>query len=137
MSSHACLDSILTRLSLPLSSLSAFVTPLALNTPASMPSSEPPVSESAELPAYLAIEFLADAAAEEARGSGREKEERERKAKEAAEVRLLPLVIGPSVSRTDVRDLQLFRSLVEYDPIRREYWRFSARQAEASVAMVA
>ncbi|TNY23470.1 hypothetical protein DMC30DRAFT_414158 [Rhodotorula diobovata] len=110
------LRGILTRLSLPLSSLSAFVTPLALNTPASMPSSEPPVSESAELPAYLAIEFLADAAAEEARGSGREKEERERKAKEAAE---------------------LFRSLVEYDPIRREYWRFSARQAEASVAMVA
>ncbi|BGP39772.1 CAAX geranylgeranyltransferase alpha subunit [Rhodotorula kratochvilovae] len=106
------LRGILTRLSLPLSSVAPFATPLALNTPSSMPASEPSVSDKAELPAFLAIEFLADAAVEEAREASRAREEREKKAKEAAE---------------------LFRSLIEYDPIRREYWRFSAQQAELAV----
>ncbi|GAA5939445.1 hypothetical protein JCM3775_001714 [Rhodotorula graminis] len=109
------LRGILARLSLPLSSLSPFVTPLALNTPSSMPPTEPPVSDKAELPAFLAIEFLADAAAQDAQEESRARDERETKAREAAE---------------------LFRSLVEYDPIRREYWRFSAAQAERSVRPV-
>ncbi|GAA6051353.1 hypothetical protein JCM3770_004497 [Rhodotorula araucariae] len=108
------LRGVLARLSMPLSSVAPFATPLALNTPSSMPAPEPPVSEKADLPAFLAIEFLADAAAEEARDAERARAERESKAKEAAE---------------------LFRSLIEYDPIRREYWRFSAQQAELAVAI--
>ncbi|GAA5903693.1 hypothetical protein JCM6882_003388 [Rhodosporidiobolus microsporus] len=76
------LRGILTRLTLPLSTCTAFARPLALNDPASVPAAEPAVSEDAELPAWLAIEFLADAAAEEAKkGEGKEKGE---KAEEAA-----------------------------------------------------
>lgn len=57
---------MLTRLAKPLSSVLPFVLPLALNTPESMPPNEPSVSASAQLPAWLAIEFLADAKCQEA-----------------------------------------------------------------------
>ncbi|GJN89140.1 hypothetical protein Rhopal_002114-T1 [Rhodotorula paludigena] len=107
------LRGVLARLSIPLSSASPFATPLALNTPASMPPTEPAISPAAELPAYLAIEFLADARAEEARAQERAQDEREKAAKEAAE---------------------LFRSLIEYDPIRRNYWNWQAQQAETVAA---
>lgn len=49
-----------------------------------MPSDEPPISEKAELPAVGAVEWLADAGAEEAEKRG--KGEGEEKAKEAAAV---------------------------------------------------
>ncbi|GAA5953035.1 hypothetical protein JCM21900_005046 [Sporobolomyces salmonicolor] len=101
------LRGVLTRLSLPLTTAIPFATPLALNTPLSMPPNEPAVSEKAELPAWLAIEFLADAKAEEAL---KEEEEGSRKTKgqEAA---------------------VLFTSLIEFDPIRRYYWTFRAQEA--------
>ncbi|GAA6012890.1 hypothetical protein JCM10207_008367 [Rhodosporidiobolus poonsookiae] len=98
----------LTRLSLPLKTCTPFATPLALNTPTSMPPDEPQPSEDAELPAWLAIEFLADAAAEE--GRGLEGEERGKKGDEAA---------------------ALFTSLIEFDPIRRFYWTLRAKEAKA------
>ncbi|GAA5945260.1 hypothetical protein JCM1841_000945, partial [Sporobolomyces salmonicolor] len=101
------LRGVLTRLSLPLTTAIPFATPLALNTPLSMPPNEPAVSEKAELPAWLAIEFLADAKAEEAL---KEEEEGSRttKGQEAA---------------------VLFTSLIEFDPIRRYYWTFRAQEA--------
>ncbi|GAA5971708.1 hypothetical protein JCM3765_007623 [Sporobolomyces pararoseus] len=97
------LRGVLTRLSIPLSNVLPFVLPLALNTPDSMPPNEPPVSSSAQLPAWLAIEFLADAKSQEA-----EKEKKKEIGEEAA---------------------VLFRSLVEYDPIRRFYWEFRAKES--------
>lgn len=73
--------SVLTRLSIPLATVLPFVLPLALNTPDSMPPNEPPVSSSAQLPAWLAIEFLADAKSQEA-----EKEKKKEVGEEAAVV---------------------------------------------------
>ncbi|GAA5861090.1 hypothetical protein JCM8547_008031 [Rhodosporidiobolus lusitaniae] len=103
------LRGILTRLSLPFSSVSSLARPLALNDPSSMPPNEPQVSKEAELPAWLAIEFLADAAAEEVQGLT--KKEKKEKAEEAA---------------------QLFTSLIEFDPIRRFYWTLRAKEARAA-----
>ncbi|GAA6024317.1 hypothetical protein JCM11491_005984 [Sporobolomyces phaffii] len=100
------LRGVLTRASIPMSTVLPFVLPLALNTPDSMPPNEPPVSHLAQLPAWLAIEFLADAKSQLALASGGKKEDGE----EAA---------------------LLFRSLVEYDPIRRFYWEFRAKEALA------
>lgn len=81
----------LKRLQRPLSTCSAFAKPLALNTPADLPAGEPPISDKAELPAWLAIEYLADAAAEDAaavKASEADAEQRRSdKAKEAADVR--------------------------------------------------
>ncbi|GAA5928713.1 uncharacterized protein JCM15063_003948 [Sporobolomyces koalae] len=93
------LRGVLKRVSIPLSSVVPFVTPLALNTPESMPPNEPPVSDKAQLPAWLAIEFLADAKLEQAQRSP---------ASESGEMGQQAAI--------------LFRSLVEYDPIRRFYW---------------
>ena len=76
--------SVLTRLSIPLSTVVPFVTPLALNTPSSMPPNEPSVSSKAQLPAWLAIEFLADSKNQEA-----EKEKSRELGQEAAVVRSL------------------------------------------------
>ncbi|GAA5878645.1 hypothetical protein JCM16303_002155 [Sporobolomyces ruberrimus] len=97
------LRGVLKRLSIPLSSVLPFVLPLALNTPDSMPPNEPPVSHLAQLPAWLAIEFLADAKSQEAESNGK---------KEVGEEAAL-----------------LFRSLVEYDPIRRFYWEYRAKES--------
>ncbi|GAA6060079.1 hypothetical protein JCM10212_003040 [Sporobolomyces blumeae] len=97
------LRGILTRFSIPLSTVVPFATPLALNSPASMPPNEPTVSDKAELPAWLAIEFLADAKSEEAKKAG------QRDAGEEAAA--------------------LFRSLTEFDPIRRFYWEYRAKEA--------
>ncbi|GAA6027443.1 hypothetical protein JCM8097_007866 [Rhodosporidiobolus ruineniae] len=106
------LRGVLTRLRLPLTPLTAFARPLALNDPSSMPASDPQVSAQAELPAWLAIEFLADAAAEEAKEL--EKGEGKRaKAEEAG---------------------ALFESLIEFDPIRRFYWTLRAKEARAAGA---
>ncbi|GAA5829804.1 hypothetical protein JCM3766R1_001312 [Sporobolomyces carnicolor] len=97
------LRGVLTRLAKPLSSVLPFVLPLALNTPESMPPNEPSVSASAQLPAWLAIEFLADAKCQEAQVA---------KKKEIGEEAAI-----------------LFRSLVEYDPIRRFYWEYRAKES--------
>ena len=82
--------SILKRLRRPLSTYSDFVKPLALNTPESVPAGDPPISERAELPAWLAIEYLADAAAQDAAAMSADDEEtkprRAEKVKEAADV---------------------------------------------------
>ncbi|BGP15832.1 hypothetical protein JCM10213_005684 [Rhodosporidiobolus nylandii] len=103
------LRGILARLSLPLSSIVPFAKPLALNDLSLLPSSEPEISKGAELPAWLAIEFLADAAAEEVgKLSG---EEKKAKAEEAS---------------------ALFLSLVEFDPIRRFYWTLRSKEALAA-----
>lgn len=99
------LRGVLTRLSIPLSTVVPFVTPLALNTPSSMPPNEPSVSPKAQLPAWLAIEFLADSKNQEA-----EKEKSRELGQEAA---------------------VLFRSLTEFDPIRRFYWEFRAKESES------
>ncbi|BGO99526.1 CAAX geranylgeranyltransferase alpha subunit [Rhodotorula toruloides] len=95
------LRGVLGRLKQPPSTCTAFVTPLALNTPSSLPDSEPAISSKAELPAWLAIEFLADAAAEEARTAEQSSDERKKKVEEAS---------------------ALYGSLAEYDPIRRHYY---------------
>ncbi|BGP55277.1 hypothetical protein JCM8202_000648 [Rhodotorula sphaerocarpa] len=108
------LRGVLKRLGRPLSTCSDFVKPLALNTPQSMPATEPSVSDKAELPAWLAIEYLADAAAEDAAAMSAQEEQsratRSAKVKEAAD---------------------LFRSLEEYDPIRRFYYEFCAKRVES------
>ncbi|GAA5825676.1 hypothetical protein JCM11251_000335 [Rhodosporidiobolus azoricus] len=106
------LRGILTRLSMALTTCTPFARPLALNDPSSMPSSEPAVSKDAELPAWLAIEFLADAAAEEVKTLDDEGKKVE-KAEEAA---------------------ALFTSLIEFDPIRRFYWTLRAKEARTSAA---
>lgn len=55
-----------------------------------MPATEPSVSDKAELPAWLAIEYLADAAAEDAAAMSAQEEQsratRSAKVKEAADV---------------------------------------------------
>lgn len=82
--------SILKRLQRPLSTYSDFVKPLALNTPETVPTGDPPISDKAELPAWLAIEYLADAAAEDAAAMKADDPEtqprRAEKVKEAADV---------------------------------------------------
>ncbi|KAK4703335.1 protein farnesyltransferase/geranylgeranyltransferase type-1 subunit alpha, partial [Phenoliferia sp. Uapishka_3] len=92
--------------STPLASLVPFVAPFAIPpTPDSSSSSDSSASETdskPSLPAFLAIEFLADACAEEAvKGKAVEK------GKEAA---------------------ALFESLIQYDPIRTKYWQYRAAQ---------
>lgn len=70
-------SSVLTRTKVALAtpSLTSFVTPLALgtrttaDTDSTSSSTNPVISEQAELPCALAIEYLADAAAEQARPS--------------------------------------------------------------------
>ncbi|ORY92535.1 hypothetical protein BCR35DRAFT_285887 [Leucosporidium creatinivorum] len=106
------LRGILSHSHLPLSSLTPFVTPLALNTPASMPADEPPVSDKAELPAVGAVEWLADAGAEEAEKEGTEGG-REKGVEAAA----------------------LFRSLIQFDPIRTNYWQFRADEVLQKVGI--
>ncbi|GAA5981886.1 hypothetical protein JCM10908_004655 [Rhodotorula pacifica] len=113
------LRGILKRLQRPLSTYSDFIKPLALNTPETVPAGDPPISEKAELPAWLAIEYLADAAAEDAAALKADEEESRRKraekVKEAAD---------------------LFRSLEEFDPIRRFYYEFCAKRAESLLQTV-
>ncbi|GAA5970885.1 hypothetical protein JCM11641_004493 [Rhodosporidiobolus odoratus] len=105
------LRGVLTRLSLPMNTCSAFAKPLALNDRSLVQPNDPAISQGAELPAWLAIEFLADAAAAEAKDLTGE-EEKTAKAEEAS---------------------ALFNSLIEFDPIRRFYWTLRAKQAVAGV----
>lgn len=80
--------SVLLHTSTPLATLVAFVAPLTLAAPSiNLKSEDPIVSETAELPAYLAIEFLADALVEEAARLGVEGTE---KRDEAAAVSTAP-----------------------------------------------
>lgn len=73
---------ILTHTTTPLSLLIPFVSPLAiLSSAPSAAADDPPISDKAQLPAPLAIEFLADAMAQEGREKGAQ----------AAEVRFLVL----------------------------------------------
>ncbi|GAA5861936.1 hypothetical protein JCM3774_001358 [Rhodotorula dairenensis] len=113
------LRGIMKRLQRPLSTYSDFVKPLALNTPATVPAGDPAISDKAELPAWLAIEYLADAAAEDAAAMKADDPEtqprRADKVKEAAD---------------------LFRSLEEFDPIRRFYYEFCAKRAESLLQAV-
>lgn len=83
----------------PLSSLESFARRFAgaLESEASKPVEDAPVSSEAELPATLAIEFLADAAEGE-------------------------------------ESAQLFRALIEYDPIRTHYWNWRASEAVSAAA---
>lgn len=77
--------SILERINTPFSSLSAFSTLLAASlSPEQRHTSEPVISAVADLPSYLAIEFLADCADQEAKLT----KENEEKRKEAAAVRV-------------------------------------------------
>ncbi|KAL8283929.1 hypothetical protein RQP46_005361 [Phenoliferia psychrophenolica] len=111
------LRGLLKTTSTPLASLTSFVAPFAV--PPASASSESDTSSSSDstfasaaddgkpsLPAFLAIEFLADACAEEAvRGKEQEK---------------------------GVEAAALFNSLVQYDPIRTKYWQYRAAQAVRS-----
>ncbi|KAM0787612.1 hypothetical protein ACM66B_003679 [Microbotryomycetes sp. NB124-2] len=100
------LRGVLDRTETPYSGLLPFVEPMALATPESMPSDEPAVSALAELPAFLAIEFMADCALRQANES--DPSRKQEKAKEAS---------------------ALFSSLCQFDPIRTKYWQFRSREA--------
>ncbi|KAK4056797.1 CAAX geranylgeranyltransferase alpha subunit [Microbotryomycetes sp. JL221] len=97
------LKGVLERTQTPMSTLLPFVECLALGTPESMPKEEPQVSRLAELPAYLAIEFIADATAQQAK-----QQDSKDKAQEAS---------------------ALFTSLCQFDPIRSRYWQYKATEA--------
>ncbi|KDE07109.1 hypothetical protein MVLG_02679 [Microbotryum lychnidis-dioicae p1A1 Lamole] len=100
------LRGILKQTSTPLSDLRTFVQPLALGQrETSTSSDEPEISQDAELPSWLAIEFLADIAAQEAKGN----QDKEKAGESAA----------------------LFRSLIQFDPIRTNYWLYRAEQVES------
>ncbi|KAI5474636.1 protein farnesyltransferase/geranylgeranyltransferase type-1 subunit alpha [Pseudohyphozyma bogoriensis] len=117
-SAWSYLRGILKFTSTPHSTLIPFVSPLASLSSAT-PSTRPtetdgiPIPAAAELPAYLAIEFLADACVEQAtKLFSTAKSEAEEKSAEAA---------------------ALFRSLIQYDPIRTKYWEYRATESVKAV----
>lgn len=110
------LRGVLTRTATPFTTLLPFVLPLTAPLPETpLIADGVTISEDAELPAFLAIEFVADTALIEARGlflhaakGEKEKEELDEKTAEAA---------------------ALFNSLVQYDPIRTKYWHHRAKES--------
>ncbi|KAK4051149.1 CAAX geranylgeranyltransferase alpha subunit [Microbotryomycetes sp. JL201] len=107
------LRGVLDRTETSYSILLPFVEPLALATPESMPSDEPVVSSSAELPAFLAIEFMADCAYKLAKQQTDSTLSQNEKAKEAS---------------------ALFSSLCQFDPIRSKYWQMRSNEASRLVS---
>lgn len=91
----------------------------------------PPISATAHLPAYLAIEFLADAAAEEAAKLG--VSGGEKKGIEAAAVSGFSGRNYGLFTNSDCSAIQLFHSLIEHDPIRTKYWEHRAKESVANV----
>jgi len=97
-----------------MSTLSAFAAPLTLSSASAArdaaASGDPTVSAHGELPAFLAVEFLADAAAEEAEVLG-----------------------GRAAGDKAQEAAALFASLKQYDPIRTNYWQVRERESLALV----